>query len=202
MFSLISTWRNCWVNNRYAGYLRRHRAHYDVTVIKWLKRKHEFKGKLYQYPKCSHYDDVIMGTIASQITSLTSVYSTVCSGADQSKHQSSASLAFVWGIHRGPVNSPNKWPVTRKMFPFDDVIMRRRLFSPPWVFTHGGVMTWTRLAHCWPFVRRNHRPPRGSRHKVSAMSIFDIFFLLAINTCSFFMSKEYSRRRNISKQNY
>ena len=56
-------------------------------------------------------------------TSLTSVYSTVYSGADQSKHQSSASLAFVWGIHRGPVNSPHKWPVTRKMFPFDDVIM-------------------------------------------------------------------------------
>ena len=70
-----------------------------------------------------HYDDVITGTIASQITSLTSVYSTVYSGADQSKHQSSASLAFVWGIHRGPVNSPHKWPVTRKMFPFDDVIM-------------------------------------------------------------------------------
>ena len=70
-----------------------------------------------------HYDDVIMGTIASQITSLTIVYSAVYSGADQCKHQSSASLAFVWGIHRGPVNSPHKWPVTRKMFPFDDVIM-------------------------------------------------------------------------------
>ena len=70
-----------------------------------------------------HYDDVIMGLMASQITSLTIVYSTVDSGADQSKHQSSASLAFVWGIHRGPVNSPHKWPVTRKMFPFDDVIM-------------------------------------------------------------------------------
>ena len=64
-----------------------------------------------------------MSTIASQITSLTIVYSTVYLGADQSKHQSSASLAFVWGIHRGPVNSPHKWPVTRKMFPFDDVIM-------------------------------------------------------------------------------
>ena len=72
---------------------------------------------------CDHYDDIIMGTIASQITSLTIVYSIVYSGADQSKHQSSASLAFVWGIHRGPVNSPHKWPVTRKMFPFDDVIM-------------------------------------------------------------------------------
>ena len=70
-----------------------------------------------------HYNDVIMTTIASQINSLTIVYSTVYSDADQSKHQSSASLAFVWGIHRGPVNSPHKWPVTRKMFPFDDVIM-------------------------------------------------------------------------------
>ena len=69
-----------------------------------------------------HYDDVIMSAIASQITSLTIVYSTVYPGADQSKHQSSASLAFVWGIHRGPVNSPHKWPVTRKMLPFDDVI--------------------------------------------------------------------------------
>ena len=61
--------------------------------------------------------------MASQITSLTIVYSTVYSDADQRKHQSSASLAFVWGIHRGPENSPHKWPVTRKIFPFDDVIM-------------------------------------------------------------------------------
>ena len=66
-----------------------------------------------------------MTTIASQITSLTIVYSIVYSDADQSKHQSSASLAFVWGIHRGPVNSPHRWPVTRKMFPFDDVIMEK-----------------------------------------------------------------------------
>ena len=71
----------------------------------------------------AHYDDVIMGAMASQITSLTIVYSTVYSGADQRKHQSSASLAFVRGIHRGPVNSPHKWPVARKMFPFNDVIM-------------------------------------------------------------------------------
>ena len=49
--------------------------------------------------------------------------SIVYSGTDQGKHQSSASLAFVRVIHRRPVNSPHKWPVTRKMFPFDDVIM-------------------------------------------------------------------------------
>ena len=64
-----------------------------------------------------------MTTMASQITSLTIVYSTVYSGGDQRKHESSASLAFVRGIHRWPVNSPHKGPVTRKMFSFDDVIM-------------------------------------------------------------------------------
>ena len=64
-----------------------------------------------------------MGALASPITSLTIVYSTVYSDADQRKHQSSVSLAFVRGIHRGPVNSLHKWPVTRKMFPFDDVII-------------------------------------------------------------------------------
>ena len=47
-----------------------------------------------------HYIDIIMTTMASQITSLTVVYSTVYSDADQRKHQSSTSLAFVWGIHR------------------------------------------------------------------------------------------------------
>ena len=64
-----------------------------------------------------------MGAMVSQITSLTNVYSTVYSGADQRKHQSSASLAFVRGMHRWLVNSPHKGPVTREMFPFDDVIM-------------------------------------------------------------------------------
>ena len=78
-----------------------------------------------------HYDDVTMTTMASQITSLTIVYSTVYSGAYQRKHQSSASLAFVRGIHRGPVNSPHKGPVTRKMFPFDDVTMMfNRAYRP------------------------------------------------------------------------
>ena len=69
-----------------------------------------------------HYNDVIMSAMASQITSLTIVYWTVYSGADQGKYQSLASLSFVRGIHRWPVNSPYKRPVTRKMFPFDDVI--------------------------------------------------------------------------------
>ena len=49
---------------------------------------------------CLHYSDVIMGAMASQITSLTIVYSTVYSSADNRKHQNSALMAFVWGIHR------------------------------------------------------------------------------------------------------
>ena len=73
-----------------------------------------------------------MSAMASQITSLTIVYSIVYSYPDQSKHQNSASLAFVWGIHRGPVNSPHKWPVTRKMFPFDYVIMVRSFMRLLW----------------------------------------------------------------------
>ena len=70
---------------------------------------------------CCHYNDVIMSAIASQMTGVSIVCSTFGSGADKKKHQSSASLAFVWGIHRWPVNSPHKRLVTRKMF--DDVVM-------------------------------------------------------------------------------
>ena len=69
-----------------------------------------------------------MSAMASQITGLEIVYSIVHSGADQRTHQSSASLAFVRGIHWWPVNSPHKGPVTRKMFPFDDVIMNKKCF--------------------------------------------------------------------------
>ena len=70
-----------------------------------------------------YYTDVIMSAMASQITNRTTSCSTVYSGADQRKHQSSASLAFMRGIHRWPVKSPHKGPVTRKTFLFDDVIM-------------------------------------------------------------------------------
>ena len=91
-----------------------------------------------KYGQHDHYSDVIMGVMASQI-SLTIVYSTVYSGADQRKHQSSASLYFVRGIHRGPVNSPHKWLVTRKMLPFDDVIMKLD-YSFYWLhFSYNGL---------------------------------------------------------------
>ena len=82
-----------------------------------------------------HFSDATKGAMASQIASLTIVYSTVYSDAGQRKHQSSASLAFVRGIQRWPVNSLHKWPVTRKMRPFDDVIMG----NPEWYRTDMGT---------------------------------------------------------------
>ena len=96
---------------------------FGVTQTLLRKINHETYMIKTMFQVSQHYNNVIMSTIASQITSLTIVYSIAYSGADQRKHQSSASLAFVRGVHRWPVNSPHKWPVTRKMFPFDDVIM-------------------------------------------------------------------------------
>ena len=71
----------------------------------------------------NHYSGVIMSVVVSLITSLMIVYSTIYSGADQRKHQSSAQQAFVRGIRPWPTNSPQKGPVTRKIFPFNGVIM-------------------------------------------------------------------------------
>ena len=65
------------------------------------------------------------------------------SGGDQRKHQSSASLAFVSVIHRWPANSPHKGPVTRKIFPFDDVIMT--ISIRPWAWqTVYSYLKWTK----------------------------------------------------------
>ena len=99
-----------------------------------------------------NYGDVIMGIMVSQITSLTSVYSTVYSGADQRKHLSSASLAFVRGINRSPVNSPHKGPVTRKMF---------HLMTPSWYVNRVNARR-----HHWCLVigSGNGLVPSGKRH--------------------------------------
>ena len=97
--------------------------------------------------KPMHYNDVIMSAMASQITSHTIVYSSFYSGPDQRKHQSSVLLAFVRGIHRRPVNSPHKWPVTRKMFPFDDVIMIWPDSIKPIILTY----------HQWGSVSLDHK---------------------------------------------
>ena len=65
-----------------------------------------------------HYIDVIINAMASQIFGVSIVCSTVCSDADQRKHQSSASLVFVKGIHRWPVDFPHKQAVTRRLMTF------------------------------------------------------------------------------------
>ena len=105
---------------------------YQHKLSNWITtgilRSNEFRDDLYKKLKLCpvnlHYNDVIRRAMASQIPSLEIVYSTIYSGTDARKHQSSASLALVRGIPRWPVNSPHKGPVTRKMFPFDDVIMK------------------------------------------------------------------------------
>ena len=89
-----------------------------------------------EYVFVKHYSDVKMGAMAPQITSLSIVYSTVSSPTDQRNHQSSASLAFVRWIHRWPGNSPHKWPVTRKMFPFDDAIVLSSVFGKGYLSVH------------------------------------------------------------------
>ena len=109
------------------------RYRYSASIYSWVRPSHYLKQYwnfityvLWHFQESNftaHYNDAIMGAIAPQITSFTIVFSIVYLDTDQRKHQSSASLAFVCGIHRKPVNSPHKWPVTRKMFPFGDVIM-------------------------------------------------------------------------------
>ena len=121
----------CWVAWTHIAALVRESAWRRRTGDKPL---HEPKMTL--FVSKFHYTDVIMDTKASQITSLTIVYSVVYSDADQRKHQSSASLAYVRGIHRGPANSPHKWPVTWKMFPFDDVIMFMTRHRYAFIHTH------------------------------------------------------------------
>ena len=159
-----------------------------------------------------HYNNVIMGMIASQITSLAIVYSTVYSDADQRKHQSSASLAFVRGIHRGPVNSPQKWPVTQKMFPFDDVSWMLLTLKPflciPDPFTvwqlylhqqyqqRMQLTGWHRIKVVYMMTsldgnistllalfEENNQSLVDSPHKVSVMQSYDVPLLYSWATC-------------------
>ena len=83
---------------------------YSKFVLRYHLKENHFKLQIVYEFLHFHYNDVTMGSMTSQITSLTIVYSAVYSDTDQRKHQSSASLAIVRGIHR------HKWPVTRKCF--------------------------------------------------------------------------------------
>ena len=85
--------RDAWYVTSLVEYVLGMHCMWSFTVI--ITVKSTFRQQF-----VTHYNDVIMTTMESQITSLTVVYSTVYSDADQRKHQSSVSLAFVWGIHR------------------------------------------------------------------------------------------------------
>ena len=92
---------------------------------KWLGRyivETSWRHQMKCFP-VTHYSGVMMRAMASHSPAARMICSAIYSGADQRKRQSSASLAFVRGIHWWPVNFPHKKPVTRKRFPFGDVIM-------------------------------------------------------------------------------
>ena len=131
-----------------------------------------------------------MTMLASQITSLTVVNSIVYSGVNQRKHQSSASLAFVWEIHRGPVNFPHKWPVTRKMFPFDDVIMVTSRHGNNVVITcpcEGNPFVTDRFRHKEPGMRSFHVLSDWNNTLLERRSSYQCFKTIwcscAVNTC-------------------
>ena len=119
-----STWssnRNSLIHGSSINYIREITTVYNIMPLQLrnfvtCERNTSFSGVI-------HYREFILSVMVSQTTGVSSVYSTICSGVDQRKHQSSASLFFVRRIHRWPVNSPHKGPITRKLLPFDDVIM-------------------------------------------------------------------------------
>ena len=122
---------------------------YGILLVRHENQSHKLISEKITIPPTSlhgnsmtrfHNSDVMMGIVASQITSLTTVYSTIYSGGYHGKHQSSMSQAFVQGIHWWPVNSLHKWPVSRKIFPFDNVIT-----SWPLRLGHGYVLAWLKV---------------------------------------------------------
>ena len=132
----------------------------------------------------SHYNEVIMDPMASPITSLALVYSTVYSGTGQS----SASLAFVRGIHRWPVNSQHRGPVTRKMFPCDDVIMLGYFVQASLchatfelILTANCQCLWAKNKETssfrmalWPSARKIHSSTADSTHRRPVMRFHDM----------------------------
>ena len=116
--------------------LRKMQWNLNQNIAKFIEKIYNCRLFLF-WPQCVmyywwrrydlHYSDVIM---ASQITGVSIIYSTVCSDAHKRYHQNSASLAFVRRIHQWPLNSLHKGPVTPKMFPFDDIIME--IHITPW----------------------------------------------------------------------
>ena len=106
------------------------------------------------------HSDVIMSAMASQITGVLIVYSTVCSCADQRKHKKYASLAFVRRVHRWPVNSPHKGQVKLKYF---------HLMTSSWLTTI--LSSWLILWELWLhsmgiFIQRRQKFTQNTRYSI------------------------------------
>ena len=144
-----------------------------ITVSYTLVRRDipDIDGHFETNVKCQQHSDVIMSAMASRITSVLNVCSTVCLGVNHRKYQSSAWLVFVRGIHRWPLDYLRKGSVTWKMFSFDDGIMAESCTNNTLIDivanqTHFGdkhhyVMTSKRFPHHWSFVWRIRRSPLG-----------------------------------------
>ena len=115
-------------------FLYRHVSSYwiasQLSMISITTPRHNSTLQLLHHER----DDVILSTMAYQITGVWSVYSTICPGGDGRKDQSSASMALVRGNHWESTNSPHKGPVTREMFPFDAVIINAALTERTYEF--------------------------------------------------------------------
>ena len=135
---------------RFQGVILENRCPWSFNPISYVRQFRTWKNITnYNAVILTHYNDGIMRAMASQITCLTIVYSTVYSGADQRKHQSSAS----------PVTGelPAQMFSNAKMFPFYDVIMRVQLFYgceknivEPW---HYRDVKWGSWRHIYPMTR-------------------------------------------------
>ena len=147
-----------------------------------------------------HYSDIIMDMMASQTTSLTIVYSTIYSDADQRKYQSSASLAFMQGIHQWPVNSPHKWPVTRIMFPFDDVIMLCYCS----LLVNGARVTPTHKSTCtiFPAIRRDSNHSGLKCQSLSWSIILTYFHISSKHSFHSYIMGPMSRGKNCPRAKF
>ena len=117
---LVLCLTSCSTNSRIFGCLGRLIAYVSSLQCNRLHIATDDDG-IIRDKNCKNYCDVLMSAMASQITGVSIVCSSVCSGADQRKHQSSAPLAFVRESTGWAVDSPHKGPVTRKKFSFDSV---------------------------------------------------------------------------------
>ena len=153
----------------------------DISIVTWdqvsgggVSRNHN----RVEY----HYCDVIMSTMASQVAGVSIVCSIVCSGTDQRKHQSSASPAFVRGTNWWPVNSPLKRPLTRKMFPFDDVIMCCDISIVKWDGVSGGGLSKSWGNHV-EYKSQETTKHTGGRDAYFIAIIFILWFIsLVVNS--------------------